>query len=272
MFNQMIKQQRLEELYNKNQCVKRIKEEIYNFQDGYILTLIKEAGLTEKFGVDLLVQMIIHKRANIETLVGTLQHHAQDSLQEVVDNIELAVSYGLVEYSDTTQQFIVAVELPDEVQQEINEYQYPLPMVVPPNKVRHNRESGYLTVPTSILLKKAHHDDDVVLDHINRANSIPFVINEDVVNFLQNKWKGIDKKKDGESVREFQKRKKAFVKYDRDSRAVIQLLVENSEVIYFTHRYDFRGRIYCQGYHVNYAGNDWNKACLELANAEVVHG
>jgi DNA-directed RNA polymerase len=37
---------------------------------------------------------------------------------------------------------------------------------------------------------------------------------------------------------------------------------------WLTHKYDKRGRTYCQGYHVSYQGNDYNKACIEFADGE----
>lgn len=271
MFDQITKQQQLEKLYNKNQTIPRIKEEIQGYENGYILDLICQAGLDEKFGIDLLTQMILHKRTNLETLVGVLRHHAQDSPQEIVEMIELALDHGLVEYNEVTRQFIVAIDIPDDVQWEIDAYQYPFPMIIPPSPVKNNKQSGYLSIDTHIILKKNRHNDDVVLDHINRANSIPFEINTEVVTHIQNEWRNLDKKKQGETIWEFQDRKKAFEKYDRTAKAVIDLLVENTDVIYFTHRYDFRGRIYCQGYHLNYAGNSWNKACVSLANKEKVN-
>ena len=74
MFSQITKQQQLEKLYNKNQTIPRIREEIQEYEDGYILDLISQAGLDEKFGIDLLTQMVLHKRTTLETLVGVLRH------------------------------------------------------------------------------------------------------------------------------------------------------------------------------------------------------
>ncbi len=49
-------------------------------------------------------------------------------------------------------------------------------------------------------------------------------------------------------------------------------LMMHSNVFHMTHKYDKRGRTYSQGYHVNYQGNPWNKACIEFADKEVVDG
>lgn len=268
MISKIAQQQQIEKLYNKNQTISRIKTELIEYNNGEVLEYINETGLKEDFALDLLTQMILHKRCDLPTLVGTLKRHAENSLQDVVDGINVALDYNLLSYDEMTQKFIVNIDISPEVQLELDTYQYPFPMIIPPNVVKNNRSSGYLTIDTPIILKNNTHDDDVVLDHINRANSVPFRINADVAHFIQNKWKNIDKKKEGETIWEFQKRKRAFDKYDQTAKAVIDMLNEVTDVIYFTHRYDFRGRIYCQGYHLNYAGNAWNKACVELYNQE----
>jgi DNA-directed RNA polymerase len=51
---------------------------------------------------------------------------------------------------------------------------------------------------------------------------------------------------------------------------VIGILEGFSNEFYLTHRYDKRGRVYCQGYHVTYQGTPWNKAVLELADKEII--
>lgn len=141
-------------------------------------------------------------------------------------------------------------------------------MVIPPRKVVTNTDSGYLSISHSIILRDNHTEEDVCLDHINRMNSIQLTVNMDTANMIQNKWKSLDKKKSDESMAEYQKRKKQFLKYDRVSRDIMDLLHRHGTGLYLTHRYDSRGRTYCQGYHVNYMGTAWNKAVIEFAEAE----
>ena len=74
----------------------------------------------------------------------------------------------------------------------------------------------------------------------------------------------------GLSKEDFAKRKRAFEKYDRTAKDVIDLLVKEGNEFYLTHKYDKRGRIYCQGYHVTYQGAPWNKACIEFADQEII--
>ena len=108
------------------------------------------------------------------------------------------------------------------------------------------------------------------LDHINRMNRLKLTINQDVVTLVKNQWRNLDKAKDGETREDFEKRKRAFEKYDRTSRDVIKLIQQEGEHFHLTHKYDKRGRTYCQGYHVSYQAAPWNKAVIEFADKELI--
>lgn len=124
----------------------------------------------------------------------------------------------------------------------------------------------------SVILKKNFHNDDVCLDHINRCNRIPLTINQTTATMVKNQWRNLDKQKDGETREEFLKRKKAFEKHDRTAKDVMSILTAKTDVFYLTHKYDKRGRTYCQGHHVTYQGTPWNKAVIQFANTELVKG
>lgn len=87
---------------------------------------------------------------------------------------------------------------------------------------------------------------------------------------VKNKWKNLDKPKSGETREDFEKRRKAFLKYDKVAKDVIGLLIQEGNEFYLTHKYDKRGRVYCQGYHVTYQGAAWNKAVIEFADKELI--
>ena len=61
----------------------------------------------------------------------------------------------------------------------------------------------------------------------------------------------------------------SYDKYVNTAKAMCKAFSGND--IYLTHKYDKRGRIYCQGYFISYQGTDWNKAVIELSNKEIVH-
>ena len=57
---------------------------------------------------------------------------------------------------------------------------------------------------------------------------------------------------------------------ERESMKVFAMLINEGNRFYLTHKYDKRGRTYCQGYHVSYQGNTYRKAILQLADKELV--
>lgn len=246
----------------------RLRSEFRDCKEFDFRAKLKEHGIPEKFGIDMLAQMALHRRCNLATLIGTLRHHV-NSNQEAADLLVKCINSGLVTWNPELRIFIVVVTISDDMQNMLNMYQYPLPMVVPPQELIENMQSAYLDSTNSVILKDNHHEDDVCLDHLNNVNRIKFSINMDVVQFVRNQWRNLDKPKEGETTQDFEKRRRAFDKYDKSSKEVIKRLTDITDEFYLTHRYDKRGRTYCQGYHVNYQGTPWNKACVEFAHKEV---
>jgi hypothetical protein len=262
----------LEELYDKNQTLTRIRKEFLSADIDFV-SFMKEWSILPELGLDLLVQMVLHKRTTISTMVGLLRKHYEplhNASQLTANAIEHCVEAELVRWDQVTKKLILEFNISPDVQEEIDRYQFPLPMVIPPMEVTNNRETGYVTQRGSIILKNNHHTDDVCLDHINRMNAIAFAIDETTSTMVQNKWRNLDHAKDGETHEEYKKRVRAFDKYDRTSRTVINKVLSLGNRFYLTHRYDKRGRVYCQGYHTTYQGNDWNKAVIELCDKEYI--
>ena len=261
----------LERLYSKNQLMQRLRGEFSESKEFNFQQYLQEKGIPVSFGIDVLAQIALHKRADMSTMIGVLRHHFLTA-QETADMLLKAVEADLLDWSPVLNVFIVRFTISDDVQAELDKFQYPLPMVVEPKFVRSNRDVGYMLSSGSIILKHNHHENDVCLDHINRVNKIKFTIDLVTVNMVKNKWRNLDKAKPGESKSEFQRRQKAFEKYDRTAKDVINLLIQEGNEFYLTHKYDKRGRIYAQGYHVNYQGAPWNKAVINFASTEVVSG
>lgn len=263
----------LESLYNKNQTMRRLK------QEARIPEIEKHCATHEipfDFALDLIAQMCLHKRAQIGVFVGILRHHfltETNPSQACADMILKAAEVDLVDIRETdfgAFELVLKLDVPPEVREEIEQYQYPLPMVVQPAHVHNNTDIGMFTIRGSIILKDNHHDGDVCLEHINRVNKTAFAINPDTVRLVRNRWKDLDHQRPDEDQEDYLKRVKAFEKYDRVSRDVVDMLSVEAEPFYLTHRYDKRGRTYAQGYHINPQGNDWNKAVVEFAYKEAL--
>ena len=260
------RQKELEHLFNKNQLLPRIRKEFVDCEECDFLEHMKENQIPVAFGVDLLAQLVLHKRASLSTLIGCLRHHFDDG-QQTADMLYKAADIDLIDYDPEMRIFIMKFDISPDVQEELDKFQFPLPMIVPPLKVLNNKENGYFTSSGSIILRNNHHMDDVCLDHINRMNAIKFTINNDTASMVKNSWRSLDKPKEGETKEDFNRRKRAFEKYDRTAKDVMALLTDE---FYLTHKYDKRGRTYCQGYHVNPQGNPWNKAVVEFADKEFI--
>jgi hypothetical protein len=259
----------LEKLYNKNQTLKRIRSEFTNCDEFNFTAYMLEREIDPDFGFDLLVQMALHKRTTLPILVGILRRH-HDNIQETSDAILKCAEADLVDWNPTLKQFILIFNISDEVQADIDRFQFPLPMVVHPQKVKDNFDNGYMLTRGSLILRNNHHDDDICLDHINKLNDIKLCHDHDTAHMIKNQWRDLDKAKPTETQADYEKRVRAFEKYDRTAKEVIDLLLVYGNEFYLTHKYDKRGRSYCQGYHVNYQGAPWNKAVIELAEKEVV--
>ena len=259
----------MENLFHKNQLHRRIKKEFTDSEINF-REFFEEIGINQNFGFDLLVQMVLHKRANIKTLVGLLRKHYAGDCQATTEALHVAALADLIDWDDRTEVFILKMDITPDVQREIDIYQYPMPLVVEPKEIKHNRESGYYTHNDSVILRNNHHEDDVCLDYLNKINRVKLRVNTDTVAFLHNKWRNLDRPKEGEDRAEFNKRLKAFQKYDDTAKDVFAHLECTGGEFYLTHRYDKRGRVYCQGYHCTYQGNDWNKATIEFAHGEPI--
>ena len=261
----------MEKLFHKNQLFPRIKGEFTECQEFDFEGHMLEHGIDPEFGFDLLVQMVLHKRAHLPTLVGALRKHFDGDCQKTANELHKAAAADLVDWSPVSRQFIVKYGISDDVQADLDRYQYPLPMVVEPKELKDNHDTGYYISHNSVILRQNHHDEDVCLDHLNKVNKTRFRINQQVATTIKNRWRNLDKPKPDEDVGEYQKRVKAFEKYDRTAHDVMQHLGLAAEgKFYLTHKYDKRGRTYCQGYVVNYQGTAWNKAVIELANHQIV--
>jgi hypothetical protein len=258
----------LERLFSKNQLMQRIRAEFSECAAFDFKVYLKEQDIPEDFGIELLAQMALHKRADLPTMVGCLRHLCATS-QECADLLLKCAMADLMDWSPTLRIFVVKFTISADVQTDIDRFQYPLPMVVEPKEVKSNKQSGYFLNNNSIILKNNHHDDDVCLDHINRMNRVKFKVNFDTASMIKNQWRNLDKPKDGETTADFERRVRAFNKYDKTAHDVIGVLIQHGNEFHSTHRYCKRGRTYCQGYHVNYQGTAWNKAVIEFAAGEV---
>lgn len=162
--------------------------------------------------------------------------------------------------------------LSDNLQGYIDQCKFLPPMVVKPNIVKDNNETGLLVVKKHVMCgkKDGKHSNDVCLDNLNKLNQIPLTLN---LEFLT-KYSEVPTYKDNENDPQQKKAEKYedWERFVKDSYKVYRDLVNLGNEYYITHKCDSRGRTYAQGYHVNPQGNAFRKAIIDFAEQEKVTG
>lgn len=273
----------LEKMFDKNQLKKRLRQ--WFSTDAFFEYLKKKnlsPNISPEFCIDLCVTMVIHKRALPGTLIGILYEHFDTghekhvAMQACAHALEECVDADLVDYNGGIQMFIIRLDIDSKTRQEIDHFQYPLPMVVQPKKINNNLENGHISKETSrsLVVLNAGGETDfyeeahLCLDHINRMNSIPLTLNMQTAELIDNEWADIGRRRPGESYQQYEMRQRAFENYDSTAKDVMYALIGIRSTFWLTHKYDRRGRTYCQGYHVTTQGTSWNKAVIQFANKE----
>lgn len=260
----------LETLYNKWQLISVLREEfksIVNYED-----VENRLGIDGDFIVDTLVQIYLHRQADPETMVGILGQK-YDNHQNVANCLLTLVHEDYLDYDPETERFIVKFDISDDVKAMVDLYQYPLPMVVKPQRIVNNFDSGYHTIHTPVVLNGSSYfdDKDLCLDHLNRANSVALTLNFETVKSAEGKFVK-PTRQIGEDFDEFQKKCRQANVFYTTSVEAMEKLNELTDEIYLTHRYDRRGRVYASGYHISTQGDDYRKAVLNLAKKELING
>lgn len=262
-------QRQIEDLTNKYQLIPRLNQWIDEYKEYDFREYCDEENIPYYALRKVMVMIAIYKRMEPSALIGMIKD-GFDSMQDAANAVAKLCKNGFIRYEN--DQLIVVLEIPSELQSNLDKYQYPLPLVVPPKHLKENTDCGFYSdaVHKSVMLNHAHHDADVCLDHINRINQVKFSLDKDIAHNVPNVWKNINKPKQGETTQEFKKRRRAFDRYNEVTKNVVDALTEQTDVVYFAHAYDSRGRFYVRGYHCNPQGNTWNKATILLANKEVL--
>lgn len=223
----------------------------------------KEAKIASR----IMTQVYLHKRIPVSSLIPMMA--TKESMQTIAEILEKTIEKNLVKYNSDREEVIVLYQPEQEIIETLDQYQFPPPILCTPKPIINNNDSAYLTIKhDSIILNRDLNDrnNDYCLEVINYLNNIKFIINKPVNDAIHNSWNGVKEPKADESKEDFDKKVKAFNKYNENANVLIDM-IEDKE-FYLSHHYDKRGRIYSQGYYINYQGNDWNKGCVLFANEE----
>lgn len=205
-----------------------------------------------------------------------------EAIHTMAEIIAVLGETDLFDNKKTREGWIVIsrVELDSEVTQYADNALYLPPLIIKPRKVRHNRDSGYITQRGESLILgfyENHHDDNICLDVINILNSNEYELDTDFIDNNVMEWSEpefeVGKHTHYEEEQITAMSKDYFENYFKEqSKFFIKLMKHHGNSLYITNKVDKRGRIYSQGFHINPQGDSYHKAMLNLKQREIPTG
>lgn len=192
-----------------------------------------------------------------------------DKLESVKTVAEIAAVLCDTDFFDITKNdkfeslhIVSNVQLPPKLEEYVRNATYLPPLVCKPKKLKHNRDTPYLTIgDDSLILNKGHHSEDICLDVTNSKNSVALSLD---VEFLSRVEETPNSELDTpEKIQNWSAMKVQSYEF-------YTLMVAQGNKFYLHHKYDKRGRIYACGYHISTQGSPFKKAMIELHHKEVV--
>lgn len=142
------------------------------------------------------------------------------------------------------------------------------PMLCKPKTLKSNKESAYLTFNSHRITKKLQqHDGDVCLDVINLVNSIPYTLNQKMLEVTEDEFEFKDDKPHDE-----EKQKELFDAHTKATKQTAIELISLGNKFYFEWFVDYRGRMYDRGYEIHIQGNCYKKAMLDFYEPRKIEG
>lgn len=168
--------------------------------------------------------------------------------------------------------------LPQIIQDRLKHACYLPPMIEKPDTINTNYTSGYQTFNDSVILgfTENSHNQPLALDVLNTLNQTQYILDEYVLNNFTKPWHRQELTHDEVSLLHIDDQNKYHIqKQTFDTfKGQFDVMTKHftGKTLYFTHKYDKRGRVYAQGYHFNPQGTSFEKACISLKNQELVTG
>lgn len=220
---------------------------------------------------DIMAVVLIEQYTTIQAVCGRVASQmSMDTFNAVKCIAELMVFMAEADLFDlvtakASETGSIMVQAKYDVDEEIREYinntMYLPPMIEAPEIVQRNYDMSYKTIKSWMILGNENkHVMPIGLDVINILNQIELELDERVLMLHEQPNKKLDTV---EKVKQFEAMRKA-------SRKVYDLLLEHGNSFYLTWKYDKRGRIYSQGYHVNIQSTEYKKALINLKRKELI--
>lgn len=213
------------------------------------------------------------------------------TVSEILAILEPVGFYEIIKYPSGTRMIQSLIDLDEDLLNRLNLYCYLPPMIEKPNKLYHNKSSGYKTIKSDSLIlgfKENHHDRNISIDVLNILNNQEYEVNLDFISKYERQFHRKELSPD-EMLEEhelaqlngYEGSYDDYINQYNQELANFEMFKEQFNVllnhvkdkpIYFTHKVDKRGRIYSQGYHFNLQGSSYEKACINLRKKELCQG
>lgn len=232
--------------------------------------LLEDCDLSPKEIIDDIMLVVMQHKGSVpvQTVAGIVGPLL--GFEDLFDGVKTAAEiigvmavddlFDVVMANDTeegTMMIQCGYSLDEETMQYLASTKYLPPMIVPPKKVQHNYAEQYLTKRESLILGGSinHHNNKLSVDVINILNQQALSLDEEIAEMPEVPNKELD------TVEKQQQ----FNEMCLASKEVYRELIKHGNEFYFTHKFDKRGRIYSQGYHVNIQATEYKKALINLA-------
>ena len=206
-----------------------------------------------------------------------------EAIHTMAEIIAVLGETDLFDNKKTREGWIVIsrVELDTEVTQYADNALYLPPLIIKPRKVRHNRDSGYITQRGESLILgfyENHHDDNICLDVLNTLNSNEYELDTDFINQYEEQWH-----REELSQQEYEELShadreiynmdaKTWKKFQEQGKFFQTLMIHHGNSFYLCNKVDKRGRIYATGYHISTQGSSFKKAMVNFKHREIPTG
>ena len=194
----------------------------------------------KKLGVKITSFVTLHRRLPLDALCNLLLHEDLDLLLNVTEEL---IKTNWIHWDEGREQLVTS-KIPTALEEKVFKERYLCPFIDKPRVLHGFEDSAYYTQNKSTPMLGEYNGQYVCLDTLNLLNQTPLKLNQKVMD-LYDPY-GDDHK------------------FRRDSKQVLEILGENP--FWLEWKYDFRGRVYCRGYHANVQGSDWWRHSIKLAD------
>jgi hypothetical protein len=191
----------------------------------------------------IMIGCFIHGEMNYQAMIGFIANDIRcndqiDRIKTAAEVIALAYQCELIVITKVGDVMVITTEF--ELDEDIPDFECHQPESFP-YVAEHNQILGN---------RFKQHNEDTCIEHINTMNAIPLTL----------EWRvliDLSESTDSDDIH--------FIKMSERTYDSI-----GERKFYLKHHYDTRGRVYCQGYYVNYQGSQYKKAIVQLANKELI--